>query len=149
MNGRWNLLLPVDDHTFRAENHDWKYSFENPAEGDYQVIRRINSNDETETGERIPDETWHSFLRERAGRYYSPELEKSYRIAIRNDQLEFIMPRFSNFELIRAAGNEFNQTGNPAFQKIAFEQDASGIVTGFRVSSSGGRVQNLLFEKVN
>ena len=59
------------------------------------------------------------------------------------------MPRFSNFELIRAAGNEFNQAGNPVFHKIVFEQDASEIVTGFRVSSSGGRVQNLLFETVN
>ena len=59
------------------------------------------------------------------------------------------MPRFSNFELIRAAGNEFFQAGNSVFHKIVYEQDADGIVTGFRVSSSGGRVQNLLFEKVN
>ncbi len=80
-----------------------------------------------------------------AGRYYSPELETFYEIVVEEDQIFARHRRHGMIPLKRVgpdllAGQEFY------FLKVLFERE-DGEVIGFRLS--GGRVQNMKFEKVN
>lgn len=146
--GEWAQLTPVEKTIFRNDKANWKITFNDLVSDKAQSIHRERENEEFGTANRIPDVEWRAFLKARTGRYYSPELDKSYRIRVVGDQLEFVLPRFSDFELLRVAGNKFGQANNYSFRDIVFEQDAtSGEVTGFRVSND--RVRHLLFVKEN
>jgi hypothetical protein len=79
-----------------------------------------------------------------AGRYYSPELETTYDIALVDGQLIARHQRHSDIQLTRVGDDEYS--GNQWFlQSIRFERDDDGQVTGLR--AGGGRVRNLLFER--
>ncbi len=83
-------------------------------------------------------------LAEYAGRYYSPELETSYTLAVVNGKLVARHRRHGDIELTPRAKDDF--TGNIRFfSRMVVERDRTGGITGFRVSS--GRVRNLLFAR--
>jgi CubicO group peptidase (beta-lactamase class C family) len=83
-------------------------------------------------------------LRAFEGRYFSPEIEAMYTLAVEDGKLIAQHRRHDDFEL-RPAEEEDVFRGAGFFGTARFERDASGRVTGMRVSN--GRVRNLLFER--
>lgn len=83
-------------------------------------------------------------LRAFAGRYFSPELETVYTLAVEGDSLVARHRRHADFELTARESDVFEGVG--FFGTARFARDAAGRVTGMRVSN--GRVRNLLFERV-
>lgn len=83
-------------------------------------------------------------LRAFAGRYFSPELETVYTLAVEGDSLVARHRRHDDFELTAREPDVFEGAG--FFGTARFARDAAGRVTGMRVSN--GRVRDLLFERV-
>lgn len=85
-----------------------------------------------------------SNINEYAGSYFSPELETTYHLIVKDGKLVTRHQRLESFSLSPIMKDKFN--GNDfSFNHISFERDSRGQVSGFRVSN--GRVQNLLFTK--
>ncbi|MBS1524577.1 MAG: beta-lactamase family protein [Bacteroidetes bacterium] len=78
-----------------------------------------------------------------AGSYYSPELEATYRVYVKDDKLMVHHMRLGDFELVPDAAGMFSCDVG----RIRFEKDGRGKVTGFKLS--GGRVRNIRFDLVN
>ena len=78
------------------------------------------------------------------GKYYSPELETTYKLDVADDMLYANHYKYGRYKLIPLGGNCF---GNDAFyfEKVEFEFDKKNEVIGFRLSV--GDLKNLLFMK--
>lgn len=83
-----------------------------------------------------------SNINDYTGSYYSPELETTYQLLVKDGKLVTHHQRLENFTLSPIMKDKFD--GNDfSFNHISFERDSQGRVSGFRISN--GRVQNLLF----
>ncbi|GAB5528025.1 MAG: hypothetical protein Roseis2KO_58970 [Roseivirga sp.] len=81
-------------------------------------------------------------VNEYEGNYFSPELETTYQLLVKDGKLVTHHQRLQSFTLSPIMKDKFD--GNDwSFNHISFERDSRGKVTGFRISN--GRVQNLLF----
>jgi hypothetical protein len=101
-----------------------------------------------ETGDPSRFEPWNpdaSELSDYTGRYFSPELETFYTLAISTDRLVAVHRRHGELELKPLAKDAFNN--NELLNEVHFERDEAGSVSGLRVSN--GRVLHLWFEKVD
>ncbi len=83
-----------------------------------------------------------SELEEFEGVYFSPELQTSYTIGVRDGKLVASHRRHEDFELIPNALDRF-ESQVWFFSDVVFERGEGGGISGFRVSS--GRVRNLWF----
>ncbi|MBD0259825.1 MAG: serine hydrolase, partial [Cytophagales bacterium] len=83
-------------------------------------------------------------LRSYAGRYYSPELGKHYRLTVRRGKLGLRLYRLFHVPLLPLTGDRFlaDLMGNNC---LVFEKDARGAVTGFTFNREG--VSGLSFRK--
>jgi hypothetical protein len=81
-----------------------------------------------------------------AGRYFSAEIETFLTIAVEDGRLTVRHRRYGPLTLNHAGGDRF--TGPLPVTEAAFERDAAGRLTGFRVSA-GGRSRDVLFERVS
>lgn len=145
--GRVNSLIPIGNHVFVDSRSGTEIAFGTPADGAAPSLIRKNADGESVAGKRIPREEWEGYVGALAGRYYSPELGRTYQI-VRHPQREWpriIMPRFGGFALWRVSGNRFRTEEGCPIQFIEFERDALGTITGFRASNK--RALNVLFEK--
>jgi len=77
-----------------------------------------------------------------AGRYYSPELDVRYALALDQGRLMFRPPNQAPRELTAMFGETFE---NPDYGAFEFRRDAAGRVTGFTLQA--GRVRNLAFSR--
>ncbi len=82
-------------------------------------------------------------LAEFEGHYYSEELDTTYTIGVRADQLVAQHIRHDDILLTYADGHFLGDSW--FFPEIHFIQDDTGDITGFRLT--GNRVRNLYFEK--
>jgi CubicO group peptidase (beta-lactamase class C family) len=80
------------------------------------------------------------------GVYYSPELQTSYDIALKNDTLIVNHIRHEPVPMAAVAKDAFT-TSAWFMSKIEFNRNAQSEVTGFKASS--GRVKNVRFVKTN
>lgn len=143
LNARWSTLIPVDEGAFVDKTTGWNVTINsNEKEAVRLVVER--SSNRTITGERVAFETYRQLLEAYPGRFHSPELDATYTIEIRDSQLRMSHPREWDFELIRRNKNQFRGEFS-MFERVVFERDESGAVTGFRASNS--RIRNLLFVK--
>lgn len=77
------------------------------------------------------------------GSYYSPELETTYRVYLKNGKLMAHQMRLGDFALepdIQMPGLFNGNTG-----RMQFEKNSKGKVTGFKLS--GGRIRNIRFDR--
>ena len=77
------------------------------------------------------------------GRFYSPELETSYVISVKNEKLSCHHPRHGDFE-IKILKKDILE-GHYPVNLIKYKRDENGAITGILVTN--GRVRNLWFEK--
>jgi hypothetical protein len=83
-------------------------------------------------------------LKSYTGVYYSPELQTSYEIVLKNDTLIVNHIRHEPVPM-SAVGNDAFTTSAWYMSKIDFNRSAQSEITGFRASS--GRVKNVRFVK--
>ena len=81
-------------------------------------------------------------LSEFTGKFYSPELETSYTMEVKNDTLIAHHQRHDDLKLApyKKDGFTTNFLGN-----LEFIRNGAGLVTGMKASN--GRVRNLVFNK--
>jgi CubicO group peptidase (beta-lactamase class C family) len=93
-------------------------------------------------------------LRAYTGRYYSPELDVSWKITLDGDKLvvqrrrqgcSSLIPMIADVFSDAWIGGILHSAAKPV--TLVFERDANGAVSGYRLSDSGGRVCNLVFVK--
>jgi CubicO group peptidase (beta-lactamase class C family) len=101
--------------------------------------------DAVQTGRRAPPfDPTSVVLEDYAGRYYSAELETSYRIVVHEGHLQVVHVRHDPIDLPEPVGPDRFEG---EFGQVRFERDGAGVVTRMLVSS--GRVRNLRFERAN
>lgn len=79
-----------------------------------------------------------------AGRYFSEELEAFYTLAVADDRLTLAHRRLGTLTLRPLAADLF--AGPHPVREVAFERDASGRITGFRVTE--GRTMAVPFRRL-
>ncbi len=84
-------------------------------------------------------------LAEFTGRYFSPELETFYELAVEDDALVILHRRFDPAPLSHSEGDEFS--GTLPVTDVVFERDGQGAVVGFRAGN--GRARDIWFERVD
>jgi CubicO group peptidase (beta-lactamase class C family) len=101
--------------------------------------------DVVQTARRLPSfDPATVVLEDYTGRYYSPELETSYLLAVEHGRLMAVHVRHEPIAISEAgAADRFEGD----FGQIQFERDDAGLVTRMLISS--GRVRNLRFERVD
>jgi len=96
----------------------------------------------------IPPEQLAAFT----GTFFSPELDALYRFAVENDGLVLRLEQEMPLRVLPAADDEFTiRFDEQAYSgvlsaRVAFDRDAGGNVTGFRLSS--GPERGIVFEKL-
>lgn len=84
-------------------------------------------------------------LKQYEGAYHSPELQTTYTLKVKGDQLFMTHTRHPDFPINDIMKDRFQ--ANAWFMgNLKFERNAKGELSGFRASS--GRVLNLLFNKI-
>lgn len=135
-------LIPESEARFFAPARNAYVVFERDGAG--EVSRFTLQHGETETvAQRI--EQWPptaAQLAEYSGEYASEELGTTYAIASRDSVLVAEHARHDPIILTPSAPDAFDGSAW-FFQEARFERDATGYITGLRVSS--GRVRNVLF----
>ncbi|MBL4654111.1 MAG: hypothetical protein JKY53_14800, partial [Flavobacteriales bacterium] len=76
------------------------------------------------------------------GRFYSPELESTFDIVIKDEKLVFHHGRHNDFPMQLIKGDVLEI---PGYAIIKFEREKNNRITGFRVSNS--RAKNVWFVK--
>lgn len=99
--------------------------------------------DQTIHGTRL-EEGESERLADYAGEYYSPELQTTYVIELKDDRLVVHHQRHPDFEL-KVIGNGEFAGSQRFFRSLEFERDDDEAVTGFVVTT--GRVRDLRFER--
>ena len=82
-------------------------------------------------------------LKEYVGTYYSPEIETTYTIYLKNGALVCYHPRHGEIKMERIAQDKITAELPIVFAQII--RSTGGEVNGLRVSN--GRVRNMWFEK--
>ncbi len=139
--GNDSVLEPVDENRFRMLDvgADVEVSFESPEPDAAITMTVVVNGGEPGVLERVepvgygPDD-----LAQFAGRYYSEELDTSYRISVKGEGLAVKIGQHEEIELTAAVPDLF--IGDLGFE---FSRDGSGRADGF--SLSAGRVRNLKF----
>lgn len=136
-------IFPSSDSTFFLRVVEAAVTFHRDADG------RVSSATLHQGGDRKakridPYTPSEEDLKELTGRYFSPELETVYTLALENDQLVAKHIRNENFTLTAVQKDQF-QGGAWFFRQVAFERDSNGKIAGLRVSN--GRVRNVWFER--
>ena len=138
-------LIAMADTLFRVDvpGEDVRVSFHREPDG--RVERgTVYQNGETAIRRVKPWSPDAEALAAYAGRFYSPELETFYTIAVEGSQLVAKHRRHGIIELTAEEKDAFR--GNTFFlRNVDFDRDEAGAVTSMRVSN--GRVRNLVFEK--
>ncbi len=135
-------LAPISKNEFQMlnVNVDLKVKFKG-AGNKRKMIVTVGTDDPVESDVfMLPDYTAND-LKGFNGEYYSEELSTYYTIINNDENLIITHPRLSDFEIKPIKNDVFSGNGI-----VKFERNASGKITGLRVSN--GRVRNLWFQKV-
>jgi CubicO group peptidase (beta-lactamase class C family) len=135
-------LRALTDTTFMLVGVPVRVTFHVAADGSVQRLTLHQNGDHGAT--RIPEQPAPEPA-QFVGRYFSAELDTFLTVTADDGTLAISHRRYGPLALSHAGGDRFN--GPLPITEAAFERDAAGRVTGFRVSA-GGRTRDVLFERV-
>lgn len=97
----------------------------------------------------------HDYLCDFEGSYYSRELDVTWRIVLEEDDLVIYRRRQGESRLYPVIEDVFSDNwmasiahSNSMPTALAFDRDYDQSISGFRISDSGARVRNILFDRV-
>jgi CubicO group peptidase (beta-lactamase class C family) len=135
-------LIPRSDAEFFVPAASATITFEREG-GEVTSLVSVQGN-AVQTARRIPPfDPASVVLEDYVGRYYSAELETSYRVVLEEGRLRAIHVRHDPIDIFDPVGPDRFES---EFGQIQFERDGAGTVT--RMLASSGRVRNLRFERV-
>jgi hypothetical protein len=153
-------LMPVGPRRFvgiGATGNVGHYLFDGGPDSTARV-RVVYAGDTLERLERVADSlVWRpaaARLAEYAGRWYSPDLDAAWELAVRGDRLVLRRRDGRALTLRPAAPDEFVRGfgwwAEPLIARLRFHRDASGAVTHFTVSTPPGEdsVRDLRFDRL-
>jgi CubicO group peptidase (beta-lactamase class C family) len=135
-------LESVSQTEFTVKGKNERVLIEKDSAGNVSqiVIKREN---QSKTAKRLPPRTFQE-LAEYTGRYYSEELDTSYKITIENGRL--VAHHWRNEDIpLKQLTEDLFEANKWYFDEVHFLRDKEKKINSFRVSA--GRVKNLLFEK--
>ncbi len=146
-------LLPLGETLFYFEvEPETHVAFSMAADDSVEGMKTITSSgeygyDRVESDAPTPEE-----LRQYAGRYYSPELDITWRLTAGDDHLVARRRKYVNSKLSPVFADAFVDDwgpimGYPTNYLVVFDRGEQGEITGLRVS--GTRVRNLEFVRLS
>lgn len=139
------VLIPVSQSKFVISGEQTKVSF-HPVDGVVNQLK-LHQNGALMTGERIEEFDPNGVKNEMyLGTFYSDELKTNYIIKELDGILTMTHSRMGDFKIIPRKKDVFD-SDYWAFSMVKFIRNEAGEVTQFRASN--GRVQNLLFERID
>ena len=97
----------------------------------------------------------HDYLSDFEGSYYSRELDVTWRIVLEEDDLVVYRRRQGESRLYPVTEDVFSDNWMASIARsssmptaLAFERDYDQSISGFRISDSGARVRNILFDRI-
>jgi CubicO group peptidase (beta-lactamase class C family) len=146
--GGRNPMRSVSDSTFLLSDADIRLTFHRESNGEVNRATLVQRGGTTAVRRVMPYVPSAEEMRSYTGRYYSPELETIYTVMVQDGQLVVRHRRHGDLPLIPRQVNVFE--GRVGFVgRVQFERAPDGTVTGMRVSTTGGRVRNVRFEKLD
>jgi hypothetical protein len=140
-------LYPESTNKFFLKDGVERYSFQRDGEGQVnQLTIHTSQGGEFQLDRLDPKVSGYDDVETLLGEYYSDELETTYRVAIRENQL--IVEHFQNEEVFLVRVDQDHYWGDTWwFSEVRFIRDENNDVTGFRLNADQDSVQNLLFVK--
>ncbi|MFT5860408.1 MAG: CubicO group peptidase (beta-lactamase class C family) [Flavobacteriaceae bacterium] len=138
------VLIPVSPAKFVLSGEDTKVSF-HPIDGTCNLLK-LHQSGAVLVGERVElfDLTTLKNV-DFTGKYYSEELKTNYTLIEVDGKLIMTHPRLDQFE-IKPSKRDLFISSYWAFSTVKFSRNEADEITEFRASN--GRVQNLLFERI-
>jgi hypothetical protein len=140
-------LVPESENRFVIQENQSRVVFERDRFG--KAARLVVEHDgESQSAPRttfLKPEELTKRIQDYIGKYYSDELETSYEVKVRDNELMVAHLRLGEAPLTAArSGDKFQGQAWFSFQ-VVFTRDNAGMVTGFRLSTH--RTQNVLFQR--
>jgi hypothetical protein len=136
-------LRPTSDSTFAIPEVSATLTFARRAGGRADTVRLVQGGAPMVLVRRAPYAPTAADLAALAGRYYSPELDVAYDLAL--DGAALVLRRRHNADMPLTVGGRDTFGGSWPVQTLRLERDAAGRATGFRVTS--GRVRDVRFAR--
>lgn len=144
---RRTALRPVADSTFLLPEARLRITFHREPTGAVERGTSLQNGRTRSMRRTTPFVLTAAELQAYTGRYYSPELETIYTVVMQDGTLIARHRRHGDVPLAPRRANVF-QGGENWLDGVQFQRAPDGTVTGMRVSNAGGRLHNLLFEKL-
>ncbi|QHT66538.1 beta-lactamase family protein [Rhodocytophaga rosea] len=144
VHGYQEPLIAQDEHTFvNKGSEEYAYHFTH-TETSEQVIQYRERANEFTLHKIQPEQQTTKQLKAYAGKYYSKELNFTYRLTLRKGKLGLRIFRLIHIPFTPMENHLFlaDLMGN---NTLVFQTNAAGIITGFHFNRDG--VSGLLFEK--
>jgi CubicO group peptidase (beta-lactamase class C family) len=140
-------VYPESTNKFFLKDGVEQYSFQRDGAGQVnQLTIHISQGGEFQLGKLEPKVSGYDDIEALLGEYYSDELETTYRIEIREDQL--VVVHFQNKEVFLVPVDQDHYLGDTWwFSEVEFIRDKDNDVIGFRLNADQDSIQNLLFVK--
>lgn len=142
-----SALAPIGNHTFQmlGVDGDVQVRFTSGKNGAKSMLVTIDGGPPILADAFTAVAPSNKDLQAYTGEFYSPELETTYSISVKDKKLSYHHARHGDAEMKFLKKDVLE--GKWPFNIVKFKRDASGRVEGLLVSN--GRVRNLWFEKRN
>lgn len=138
-------LVPIGNHEFERLGGSEKTKMKFELKGEASIMAITWSNGDVYTSHRYePVESSDKELKRYTGTYYSPELESTYTITLKDNKLTGYHPRHGYFPLNRVKKDVLQS--RRSLGTVKFKKDRKGKIIG--ILASNGRVINLWFKKL-
>lgn len=139
-------LQPQAEHTFYIKEADATIIFGQNDKGEVHQLTLKQGAGQFVCPKLLPFDAKAVDLAAFTGQFYSPELETTYTLLVKDGKLIARHQRHPDIELTASKENLFN--GNAwYFGQVEFIRNDAGPITGIKVSS--GRVRGVLFNKTH
>ncbi len=139
-------IFPSSDSTFFLKVVNASVTFHRGSDGYVNTITLHQHGDHLAHRVQAAPQLTLKQLQEYTGKYYSPELQSTYSLFVKDSALYASHPKFDTGMLVVSAKDKF-YSNIPFLNDIVFERAAKGNVQAMLISM--GRVRNIRFERLD